>query len=658
MSEKPSYEELEQRVWALETEKQKNTRIEQGSVKRQEYLESVFHNAPSAIITLDPSHCVIDWNPGAQKIFGYSSDEARGRDLDDLVSRPEVRQQALDNTHKVLSGELLEPMEAMRYRKDGSLVHVIASGAPIIIDHVLKGAVALYTDISPRKRAEQRFFDLFNSISDLICTLDMEGRFISVNPSMCTAFDHREDELIGRPASDFMKTEFVTAFKKEYLEPIKKYGHHEGTTIYFKKNGEKIYIEYTSVLVQPEDGELFISVSGRDITEKILSERKLARLQEEIIQSRKMESIGILTGGIAHDFNNILHMIFGNVELALEDIPQNNPAYNHLEEIKFASIRAAGIVKQLLNFTRKTEQKLQPMGAVEVIQNALRFLRTTIPATIEIREQMTEDNMAILADPIQINRLMMNLFSNATHAMEKAGGILEVRVDSETIDRMRVKNFPDLAPGKYAKITLIDVGHGIDPDIINRIFDPYFTTKQMGEGSGMGLAIVHGIVKNHNGAIWVDSRLGKGTTINLLFPVVNETRNKENQVKSQIPCGTETILFVDDETSITTMAKIMLKRLGYSVVSTLNPKEALELFRSGPDQFDLVITDMTMPQMTGAQLSEKLMEIRRDIPIIISTGHSSLIDEEKAKKLGIAGYVMKPMSMARLARSIRMVLDK
>jgi len=454
-----------------------------------------------------------------------------------------------------------------------------------------------------------------------------------------------------------MKPEFVPAFTSEYMEPIKQQGHQEGRAVYFKKNGEKLYLEYKNALVRPEDGDPFISGVGRDITEKVLSERKLVELQEQVAQSQKMESIGILTGGIAHDFNNILYAISGNVELALGDIPKENSAYANLEAIKSASLRAADIVKQLVNFTRKTDQQLKPMGAVSLIQNALNFLRPIIPSTIKIQKHMTVDDITILADPIQINQALINLCTNASQAMEKTGGTLEICVETATIEAGSVKNFIDLAAGKYAKITIRDTGSGIDSDILHQIFDPYFTTKEMGDGSGMGLSIVHGIVKNHNGAVWVDSKPGKGTTVNLLFPVVDEKPEIEIEVKTETPFGTETLLFVDDEKPINIMAKIMLKRLGYKVETRLNPVEALDLFQSKPDGFDLVITDMTMPQMTGVQLSEKLMEIRSDIPVIICTGHSSLIDEKKAKKLGLAGYIMKPISMSRLAKSIRKVLD-
>jgi len=369
-----------------------------------------------------------------------------------------------------------------------------------------------------------------------------------------------------------------------------------------------------------------------------------------------MESLGTLTGGIAHDFNNLLYMIVGNTELALEDIPKWNPVHTNLEEIKSASLRAAAIVKQLLNFSRKTEQEMKPIGAVTVIKDAFKFMRSTIPSTIEIHNQLPDTEVPILGDSIQINQVIMNLCTNASQAMEETGGILKINVDALTLDENVAVSYPDLSVGDYLKITVSDTGPGIAPEIIGQVFDPYFTTKEMGKGSGMGLSIVHGIVKNHDGAITVDSKIGKGTTFTILFPVVDEKPVEDIAATGEPLLGTESILFVDDEESITNVTGKMLERLGYKVETSLNPIEALALFKSKPESFDLVITDMTMPQMTGAKLSEKLIKIRSDIPVIICTGHSSLIDEDKARQLGIAGYVMKPVSMSTIAKAIREVL--
>ncbi len=399
------------------------------------------------------------------------------------------------------------------------------------------------------------------------------------------------------------------------------------------------------------DGTISKLTIFRDITEN-------KAIESQLQQARKMESIGTLAGGIAHDFNNILFMITGNAELALENIPESNPTHANLKEIKTAGLRAAGIVNQLLNFSRNSDQELRPIEAITVIKDALRFLRATIPTTVELRKHLPDTDIAIMADPVQINQILMNLYTNAAQAMEKTGGILEINVENKTLTEDAAGNYPDLTAGEYLKIRVSDTGPGINPEIIGRIFDPYFTTKEFGKGSGLGLAVVHGVVKSHNGAITIDSEPGKGTDFIILFPVIDEKPEVEAKPSDEAPPGYETILFVDDEQAIVNMTAQVLERLGYKVKTETNPIAALELFQSKPDDFDLVITDMTMPRMTGVKLSEKLKAVRPDIPVILATGHSSLIDEGKAKKMGIDAYVMKPILKSDIAMAIRTVLDK
>ena len=396
----------------------------------------------------------------------------------------------------------------------------------------------------------------------------------------------------------------------------------------------------------------------RDITEDKRAGKEKIQLETQLKQAQKMESIGTLAGGIAHDFNNIMAIILGNTELALDDVPKWNSAHSSLEEIKKASLRAKNIVKQLLSFSRKTDQKLQPIQITSVIKDALKFLRSTIPTTINIHRDIQTTEETILADPTQINQIIMNLCINASQAMEQTGGDINVTVAKVILENNSAKEYPDLKSGDHVKIIVSDTGPGIDPEIIDQIFDPYFTTKDVGKGSGMGLAVVHGIVKNHNGAISVNSRLGKGTKFIIFFPITTEKSMVERKTTKDIPGGNETILFVDDEISIVKMVKRMFERFGYKIETATTPEEALGKFSLNPDHFDLVITDMTMPQMTGVKLSEKLMDIRKDIPIIVCTGHSTLVDEEKAKELGLAAYVMKPINMQETAQTIRKILDK
>jgi CheY-like chemotaxis protein/anti-sigma regulatory factor (Ser/Thr protein kinase) len=331
--------------------------------------------------------------------------------------------------------------------------------------------------------------------------------------------------------------------------------------------------------------------------------------------------------------------------------------YANLKEIKSAGLRAAGIVKQLLNFSRKTHKEMKPIGAVAVIEDALKFLRSTMPTSIEIRKHLPDAEVTILADPIQINQVLMNICSNASQAMQETGGILKITVETESLQERIASSAFSIPSGDYLKIEVSDTGYGIDPDIIDRIFDPYFTTKDVGQGSGMGLAVVHGIVKNHQGAITVASQPGEGARFTVYLPVSSEKSVVEAKEPDKIPQDAESILFVDDEESIATMSGKILNRLGYKVETKTNPTEVLELFKSNPKHFDLVITDMTMPQMSGVELSGKLKEIRSDIPVIICTGHRSLVDEGKAKMAGTQGFIMKPIVKAEMAKMIRKVLD-
>ena len=531
----------------------------------------------------------------------------------------------------------------------------ISGFAILILAVILVWNRRLSREIGERKRAEKklkesekRFRNLYNNaLVGLFRTRICDGKLIQINQKYAAiaGYDSIRECQQMFIASDHYADPKV---RKQMLDKIIQNGEVKDVEAeIINKNGRHIWISF-SARIYPED----------DYIEGVLvdiSHRK--HLEAQLQQTQKIESIGTLAGGIAHDFNNILSIIVGNVELAFDDIPESNPAHSNLEKIKAASFRATNIVRQLLNFSRKTPQKLQPMDIALVIKDALRLLRSTIPTTIEICQDIRVSDEIILADSTQIHQILMNLCINASQAMEQTGGNLTINVGKVMLDNKSLKEYPDLECGKHIKVTVSDTGPGIDPKIMDRVFDPYFTTKEIGKGSGMGLAVVLGIVKSHGAAIIVDSKLGKGVTFSLFFPIVTDNPEKEADIIRELSRGSEAILFVDDEEPIRDMTQKILKRFGYRVESTLNPEDALKLFKSKPDYFDLVITDMTMPQMTGARLSEMLMEIRSDIPVIICTGHSSLMDETKAKQLGIAAYVMKPVSMDEIATIIRTVLD-
>ncbi|MBU2455725.1 MAG: response regulator, partial [Proteobacteria bacterium] len=391
-----------------------------------------------------------------------------------------------------------------------------------------------------------------------------------------------------------------------------------------KTNESPFYVQLESTILSYQIGrpEQYRTVVI-DISERKQGEKERENLQKQLYQAHKMKSITTVAGGVAHDFNNILYIILGNVELLMQNILESNPFYPKLDVIKTAALRAAGIVKMLLNFSCRTEQVQKPIEVASVLNETFKLLRSLIPATIDIRTHLPDTGAIILADPIQFGQILINLCTNAAQAMEKTGGIIEIKMGTQFLEQGAVVHYPGLKAGDYVTITVSDNGPGIVPEIMDQIFDPYFTTRDVGKGSGLGLAVVHGVIKNHNGAIAVTGQPGKGACFTMFFPMIEQKPETQKEFLYEFVRGTEKILFVDDEVDITQVAEEALKLFGYQVEALTDPKDALALFMLNPGYFDVVVTDMTMPNMTGIELVEALRNIRPDIPIIISTGHSS-----------------------------------
>jgi signal transduction histidine kinase/ABC-type amino acid transport substrate-binding protein/ActR/RegA family two-component response regulator len=394
-----------------------------------------------------------------------------------------------------------------------------------------------------------------------------------------------------------------------------------------------------------------------ELTERRRMEAERRTMEDQLLQAQKMEAIGTLAGGIAHDFNNILGAMIGYTEISLYDMPPGHAARGNLEQVLRAGGRARDLVKQILAFSRKSEADRTLVNVVPIVKEVAKLLRASLPTTIAIRHEVAPGVGMILADPIQVHQVLMNLCTNAAHAMEEAGGELVIRLAPETLTGREPGPAGQLPAGLYIRLEVSDTGSGIDPAVQDRIFDPYFTTKTKDKGTGLGLAVVHGIVTGQGGAVAVDSRPGAGATFTLWLPMVAPEAAESREMRPVLLKGREHVLFVDDEAALVDLGQTMLTRLGYQVTPRTSSLEALEAFRADPQRFDLVITDMTMPNMTGDSLAEAVRAIRPDIPVIVCTGYSERMTEEKARAMGIAGFLYKPLLLEQLSRTVREALE-
>jgi len=500
------------------------------------------------------------------------------------------------------------------------------------------------------KKSEERYRNLVECTHDLIWSMDLYGNYSFSNKAVIKFLGYEPEEIVNNKIFSKIHPDEMKQIIEMYKKSIKeKCGWKNVVIRWFHKDGSIRLLESTATPVFDSDDQLrgFNGID-RDVTMK-------KRMEDEMLNTKKLESIGILTKGIAHNFNNILAIILGNTELSLDIVPKWNPVYDNLQIMKNASWRASDLVKQLTTFSRYNDQKLESVNIGEIIDESNGLLRSEIPGTIEIRYDIQITDETILSDPVLLNQILMNLCLNSSDAMENTVGLIEISAKKVFIDNNAANDHIELKRGNYIQLVVKDSGTGIDPSIIDQIFDPFFTTKDIGNGFGMGLAVVHGIVKYHKGAIRVDSKPGKGAAFTIYFPGIQTVTKEKSDESDTLLMGNEKILFVDDEEAVVSTMKKALERLGYNVKTTTNPKDAMNMIRSKPDMFDLIISDMIMPQMTGVMLFEEVRKIRKDIPFIICTGHSELINEYKAKAMGISHYIMKPFSIKKFAESIRNV---
>ena len=488
--------------------------------------------------------------------------------------------------------------------------------------------------------------------SELIFITDTEGVIQYVNPSFEKITGYTRDEAVGRKPSLLKSGKHDAAFYTGLWATISRGAVWNGRIVNRKKDGTLYEEEATITPIRDHGGRIVSYVAvKRDVTREVT-------LKKQLRQAQKMEAIGTLAGGIAHDFNNILAAIIGYTELARMDLVEGTPLMDNINKVLGASYRARDLVAQILAFSRQTEQELRPVSISAIVKEALKLLRASLPATIEIRQRVLMDPATILADATQIHQVLMNICTNAGHAMRLTGGVLEVYLGEPREAFEPPLPLQHLVAEDYLCLAIRDTGHGMPPEVLERIFDPYFTTKKKEEGTGLGLAVVHGIVSSHKGHITVDSTPGEGTLFKIYFPVLPvKVFDRKKTLGARLPGGTERVLLIDDEVDIVQVSRQMLERLGYTVTAFSDSRAALADFEADPDGVDLLITDMTMPGLTGDQVVRAVHARRPNLPIIMCTGFSEIITPEKARELGVRRLMMKPLLVGELARTMRELLD-
>lgn len=493
-------------------------------------------------------------------------------------------------------------------------------------------------------------------------SLDENGCLIETNQAWLDILGYDKQEVIGRNFRNFLISESNNQFRDNFPK-LKAVGEISGFEFEMrKKDGSHLLVRLDGRVGKNNQGEFqqtYCIIQDITLQKKADEEREI--LQAQLLHVQKTQSLGLLAGGIAHDFNNILSSVIGYTEIVLDDeLPEDSPARDSIEQVLVAGLRAKDLVEQILTYSRHGKSEKRPISLMAIVTKAIKLLQASLPTNIDIQENIVTDKVHIFGDPGQVHQVIMNLGTNAGFAMRATGGMLEVTVSSVEFTPADTNKPFDLKHGSFIEITVTDTGPGINPAVLDKIFDPFFSTKSKTDGTGLGLSVVYGIVKNHNGSIIVNSEMKKGTVFKVYLPQLSNqdaNKNSEPNPSSQLLRGNERILLVDDEGAVVDMMRKRLERLGYKVTMTTSSQKALEIFTQNPQDFDLVITDQTMPVLTGDNLTHKILSLRPDIPVILCTGYSHVINRTQAKEMGLSAFLMKPIVQVDLAKAIRKALS-